>query len=486
LGDESKRRVIIVGGGISGLAAAERLQSLDPSIEIDLLEASDRLGGVLRSEVTEGCCLELGPDSVLSRLPWGVDLCRRVGLESQIISTSSSPSGVHVVCRGRLEPIPPGIAIMAPQRIWPIVTSRILSWPGKLRLAAEYFIPARNSSTDESLATFVTRRLGREALDRLVQPLAGGIYMGDPEALSIQSAFPQFVEMERKHGGLIKAARANKPSMSDTLRAGHAPSSMFVALRRGMSQLIAAIADSLTACRKHVQQRVDRISLGEDGWQIDLTDLVSGNRRTLHSHGVVLALPAHRTADLLDPINVELSRLLSAIPYAGCIAVNLVFNRQDIPHPLDSFGFVSPHVEGRSVLACTYSSVKYADRAPQGKTLLRAFLGGACYPEVQEWSDEQVLQAVKEELRELLGIRESPLFVRIARWPRTMPQYVIGHAPRLARIEELVGHMPGLELAGNAYRGVGIPHCIHSGQQAAERIVAAILRQLDMAEVATG
>jgi oxygen-dependent protoporphyrinogen oxidase len=481
-----RQRIIIVGGGISGLATAERLLSLDPALDVHIFEAGASLGGVMQTEMREGFCMELGPDSILSRLPWGVDLCRNVGLESDLIGTSSSTGGVYVVNRGRLEPIPPGIAIMAPQRIWPIVTSPILSWRGKARLAAEYFVPARSSTADESLATFVTRRLGREALDRLVQPLAGGIYMGDPETLSIQAAFPQFVEMERKHGSLIKAARANKATESLSSKAGTPQESMFSAPRRGMSQFISAIADRLTECRKHLRHRIDRIAPdSEGGWRVAFTNLSSGSSESMHCHGVVLAVPAYRAAELLDATNEDLSHLLSAIPYTGCIAVNLAFDRQDIPHPLDSFGFVSPHVEGRSIVACTFSSVKYSERVPQGKALLRVFLGGACYPEIQNWCDEQVLRAVNDELWELLGIRKRPLFTRISRWSRTMPQYVIGHAQRVARIEDLAGTLPGLELAGNAYRGVGIPHCIRSGQQAAERLLGAIHSQRDLAQAAS-
>ena len=239
--------------------------------------------------------------------------------------------------------------------------------------------------------------------------------MGDPEALSIQSAFPQFFEMERKHGGLIKAARASKAHAAKVPQVGGPQYSMFVAPRRGMSQFVAALADRLEVCRKHFNQRVDLISPAADGgWRVEFTDHLSGIRQSMRCQGVVVALPAYQAGNLLASVNQELSRLLAAIPYAGCIAVNLAFDRQAVPHPLDSFGFVSPHVEKRSVLACTFSSVKYGDRAPEGKALLRAFLGGACYPEVQDWSDDEVLRAVKDELRELLGIRESPLFSRIA------------------------------------------------------------------------
>lgn len=470
---EQERRIVIVGGGISGLAAAERLISLDPTLEIHLFEAGDKLGGVLQTEHVAGYRLELGPDSILSRLPWGVDLCRRVGLAEDLIGTNSVQSGVDVVCRGRLERIPTGIAIMAPQRMWPIVTSPILSWRGKARLAAEYFVPRRESSDDESLARFVCRRLGREALERLVQPLVGGIYMGDPETLSIQAGFPQFTEMERKYGSLIKAARASKVEGQTAPRGPQY--TMFVAPRKGMGQFVSAITERLTGCHVHLQHQVEQISCETDScWRVEYTDRTSGNRLTLTCQGVVVALPANRAATVLAAVNQKLGKLLAEVPYAGCVTVNMAFERQAIPHVLDGFGFVSPHVERRSVLACTYSSIKYAGRAPDGKVLMRAFLGGACFPEVLEWSDERILSAVSEDLRSLLSVREAPLFTKIARWSQKMPQYLVGHLQKVDRIEELVGTIDGLELAGNAYRGAGIPHCIRSGQQASERLMATL------------
>jgi oxygen-dependent protoporphyrinogen oxidase len=471
--DDEPRRIVIIGGGISGLAAAERLTSLDPTLEIHLFEASDKLGGVLQTEHVAGYRLELGPDSILSRLPWGVELCQRVGLAEDLIGTNTAQSGVDVVCRGRLERIPAGIAIMAPQRLWPVVTSPILSWSGKARLAAEYFVPRRQSSDDESLAGFVRRRLGSEALERLVQPLAGGIYMGDPEALSIQAGFPQFVEMERKYGSLIKAARASKSEGQST--SGGPQYTMFVAPRKGMGQFVSAISERLVGCHVHLERQVEQIICEASGvWRVEHTDRGSGNRLALACQGVIVALPANRAAPVLASVDQKLGKLLAEIPYAGCVAVNMAFERQAVPHALDGFGFVAPHVERRSVLACTYSSVKYAGRAPDGKVLMRAFLGGACFPEVLEWPDEKILSAVSEDLRSLLNVRAEPLFTRIARWPETMPQYLVGHLQKVDRIEQLVGTIDGLEVAGNAYRGVGIPHCIRSGQQASERLVAVL------------
>lgn len=472
-----KRRVAIVGGGISGLAAALRLAELDSALDIRLFELSDRLGGVLQTEQHDSFCLELGPDSMLSRLPWGVDLCRRIGLEAELVSTNAAPSGVHVVCRGRLERVPDGLAMMAPQRIWPMVTTPILSWPSKLRLAAECVIPQRRSEQEESLADFARRRLGRETLARLVQPLASGIYMGDPERLSIQAAFPQFARMEREHGSLIRAARRGRTNSHAQGDGGGPQYSLFVAPRRGMQQLVDALAERLTGYHILCSHRVDSISPdGAGGWRLDVADRRTGDRRQEACAGVILALPACHAGTLVARFDRELAAILTQIPFAGCVVVNLAYEQQSVAHPLDSFGFVVPHVERRSVLACTFSSRKYPGRCPQGMVLFRAFLGGACSPEVLEWSDQRVLQVVEREFRQLLGVRAQPLFWKIVRWQRSMPQYNVGHLERVQRIDELTAAQPGLELAGNFHRGVGIPHCIHSGEQASERLIATLRR----------
>ncbi len=474
-------RVAVIGGGIAGLTAAYHLQADDDPYggrrEVHLFEAGQRLGGVLHTEQVEGFRLELGPDSMLSRLPWGLDLCRQLGVADELIGTSPSQRGVYVVCRGRLQRVPQGLALVAPQRIWPFVTTPILSFAGKLRLFAEPLIARRTAEEDESLADFGRRRLGREAFDRLVQPLAGGIYMGDPELLSVRATFPQFVEMETKHRSLMLAARAGAKGSFAHKSSGGPAYSMFVAPRRGMQQLVDSLVKGLDPRRVHIhcRSRVEKLlSKTSEGWVVDIVNAATRNARRETFAGVVIATPAHQAAGLLADADPHLSGLLEEIPYAGCVVVNLAFERDAVAHPLDSFGFIVPHVERRSVLACTFCSVKYAHRAPDGGTLLRLFLGGGCHPEVLDWSDERVVGVVRSELQDLLGVERPPLFSRIKRWRRSMPQYHLGHLPRVQRIEERVRGLPGLVLAGNAYHGVGIPHCIRSGKLASERLVAAL------------
>lgn len=467
-------RVAIVGAGISGLAAAHQLSSANPALEITVFEASGAPGGVLQTEYVDGFCLELGPDSLLSRLPWGVGLFRQIGFADQFINTSDTEQGVHVVFRGRLERVPDGLAVMAPQRIWPMIRTPILSWRGKLRLAAEYFVPRRRSSDDESLADFSRRRLGTEAFQRLVQPLAGGIYMGDPEQLSIQATFPQFVEMESKYGSLIKATRAGRAKAETSAGSGGPEYSLFVSPRRGFGSAIDALVSQLDSCRIQCNRQVLEVSQGQDGWSLLAKDDSTGQTRREPYEGVILAVPAHRAASMLQASHQDLSQQLTEIPYAGCVVVNMGYDRKEIPHPLDSFGFLVPHLERQSVLACTFSSIKYANRAPEGQALVRAFLGGACFPEALEWSDEKIAQTVQDTLQRFLGITTPPLFSRIKRWHRVMPQTGLGHCQKVEQIERSVAKLAGLELAGNGYHGVGIPHCIHSGQQASDRLLTTL------------
>jgi oxygen-dependent protoporphyrinogen oxidase len=473
-----QKRVAIIGGGISGLAAAHRLHELDPSLDLALFESSDRVGGVIRSEYVQGFCIEHGPDSLLTQVPWGLDLCHRIGIAADLIGTSQQHQGVYTVCRGRLRRVPAGLALMAPQRLWPLIASPILSIRGKLRLAYEYFIPPRLESTDESLAQFATRRLGREAFERLVQPLVSGIYMGSPDCLSVRATFPRFVEMEAKHGSLIRAMwkktvgeRRQRPSSPEqqVAKSTAGPEyDMFVAPRTGMEQLTTAIAARLPCGVIRLQSRVQELTRLCDGqWRL-ITLTKPGETHAEFFDAVIVATAAPAASRLLDDAAPALAAELRAIDHSSCIVANMAFRRDQFRHPLDAFGFVSPRIENRSVTACTFSSVKYPGRAPYGWCLLRAFLGGTTNPQALDWPDSQVKHVAQGELSALLGITGEPLLFKVQRWRRTMPQYELGHLERIARIERIVKHVPGLALAGNSYHGAGVAHCIHSGELAAE------------------
>lgn len=480
---EAARRIAVIGGGISGLAAAHRLIELAPKPRLTLFEASDRLGGVLQTERSEGYLLEHSADNFITNVPWAVELCRRVGLADRLLPTRGDQRRALVVHRRRLVPIPAGFHLLSPSQLGPLMRSPLLSWRGKARLLAEWFIPARRAGGDESLASFTRRRLGREAFERLVQPLVSGIYTADAERLSMAAALPRFLNMERQDGGLLRggfkaaAHRSSGPAAqsSENDASSGARYGLFVAPRDGMSSLVAAIAERLPPEALRLSTPVLKLTLnaeiqpGEAGGEPGpwLVSTASGVERF---DAVVVALPAPSAAALLESSDAELAGLLRRIAYAGSAIVLAGYRREQIAHALDAFGFVVPAVERRGMLATSFSSVKFADRASQDRVLLRVFFGGADRPEQLDLDDSALTAMAREELGELLGVRGDPELLRVARWPATMPQYHVGHVELVAEIERLASRYSNLALAGNAYHGVGIPNCIHSGEQAAERL----------------
>ena len=354
---------------------------------------------------------------------------------------------------------------MAPSRMWPFITSDIFSIPGKMRMAADLILPRKNAngSTDESLASFVRRRLGEEALVRMAQPMVGGIYTADPETLSLRATLPRFLEMEQKHRSLILAmlrqGRAQKIGTSG------ARYSLFVSFARGMQALVEAFVTQIKADLR-VNTRAQRLTF-DHGWTIS-TD----KAEELKADAVCLAVPAYVAASLLEDINEQLAQRLREIKYASTATINFGYRRAAIKHPLNGFGFVVPFIEKRSLIACTFSSVKFPGRATEGHVLLRAFAGGALQPEIFALDESEMSTRVEADLRDLLGIREDPRFIEVAKWERSMPQYEVGHLERVGEIERLANELPGLALAGNAYRGAGIPDCIRSGEAAAESLLS--------------
>ncbi|HJN10538.1 MAG TPA: protoporphyrinogen oxidase [Pirellulaceae bacterium] len=460
----SDLRVAVVGGGITGLAAAHRLTELVPDVQLSLFESSHRLGGALETTRRDGFLIEGGADNFITTIPWAMDLCRRIGFEDQLIQTNSGYRHAFVVRKGKPVPIPDGFVVMAPSKAWPMLTTPILSPLGKLRLACEYFVPQRRAGEEESLASFVRRRFGRETYDRLVQPLVGGIYTGDPDKLSLQSTMPRFAEMEAKHGSLIRALR-NQPKSKE--RSGGARYSMFVAPRDGMSSLVDAIAGKLPVGCIHLDAPVERIAEVQCGWSLSFARDVDSPSEF---DAVILATPAMPTAKLVASLDDDVARELKTIHHASCSIVSVGYARDQLTHPLEGFGMIVPEIERRKILSASFSSIKYAGRAPDDHVLIRVFIGGDRQAQLAESPDDQLLDMATGELRELLGIRGDPSLVQISRCKAAMPQYFVGHVDKLSRIRQRLSRHPGLHLAGNAYDGVGVPNCIHSGEQAAESL----------------
>jgi oxygen-dependent protoporphyrinogen oxidase len=456
-------RIVIIGGGISGLAAAHRVLELNQAAQVTLIEASDRLGGTIQTEHRDGFLLERGPDSFISEKPHAIALAKRLGIESQLIKTNERYRRSFIVRDGRLRAVPEGFQLMAPSRIWPFITSDIFSLAGKARMAADLFLPRKstNGTTDESLASFVRRRLGEEALTRMAQPMVGGIYTADPEKLSLRATLPRFLDLELRHRSLILAMlRQGRAQKAGTSGARY---SLFVSFDRGMQVLV----DPLTRMNAdfRVKTRALRLSFDRE-WTIS-TD----KEEQIKADAVCLAVPAYVAASLLKDAHEQLAQRLRQIKYASTATINFGYRRAAIAHPLNGFGFVVPFIEKRSLIACTFSSVKFSGRAPDDHVLLRAFAGGALQPEVFALDQTEMVSRVAADLRELLGISEEPLFFETAKWENSMPQYEVGHLDRVNEIEALVQQLRGLALAGSAYRGAGIPDCVRSGEAAAETLL---------------
>ncbi|OLD78183.1 MAG: protoporphyrinogen oxidase [Candidatus Rokubacteria bacterium 13_1_20CM_4_70_14] len=463
-------RLVVVGGGITGLAAAHHALELARerriALELTLVEARERLGGTIATERAGGFLIEAGPDSFLSEKPWALALCRRLGLEDRLARTDDRYRKVFVWHAGRLHPLPDGWELLAPTRLAPFLSSRLFSWPGTLRMAFDLVLP-RGIADDESLGAFVRRRLGREALERVAQPLVAGIYTADPDDLSLTATMPRFAELEKQERSIILGLRRARRRARETGVSG-ARWSLFVTLKEGMEDLVAALATRLQPGTVLLKQRVAGVERRGDRWRV-----ATAEGADLDADRVIVATESHAAARMLRYVDPTLATLLAEIPYASSATVTLGYRRADVPHPLDGFGFVVPRTEKRALLACTFSSVKYAGRAPEGDVLLRAFVGGALNEAVLELDDAPLVMRARAELREALGITAAPALARVFRWPKAMPQYHVGHLARVETIERRAGALPGLDLAGGAYRGVGIADCVRSGEAAAERALGA-------------
>jgi oxygen-dependent protoporphyrinogen oxidase len=458
-------RVLVLGGGITGLTAAYRLA--EAGLEVLLLEASERTGGIVgTTRASSGAVREWGPDCFITTKPWAHDLAVELGLEGALVGTRREHRRSFVLARGALEPIPEGFHLVAPTVLRPFLESRIFSLRGKFRALLDLSLPA-HPKDDEALESFVRRRLGREVFERLAEPLIAGIYTADPKELSLRATMPQFLDMEREHGSVIRGVRAIKARGAE--KASGARYSLFESFSGGVAMLTDALVARLPAGTIELGARACRLSRKGSGFEVELA---SG---ALHEgDAVVVALPAPRAAPVVAWLDSELARLLATIPYASAATVNVVLRRDQVRHPLDGMGFVVPSRERRFILACTFSSTKFEGRSGPGEVLLRAFVGGALHQENFEQPTMEIEARVLEDLREILGIEGEPIEVSVHPWREAMPQYTLGHLERVAAIEARAAKIAGFALAGNAYRGVGIPDCVRSANAATKSILASL------------
>jgi len=464
--------VAVIGGGITGLAAAHRIHELDPQVEVVLVESANRLGGAIQTVQLDQFLVERGPDMFTTKDDDALNLCQRLGCDSELIETNTSHRRAFVVRRNRLYPVPAGFTLLSPSRILPLLSTGLLSPLGKLRVLAEYWVSTRRETSDESLANFTRRRFGNEMFERIVQPLVGGIYTADPEKLSMQETLAQFVEMEQVHGGLIRGGRRARQAAKTQTDESGARYGMFLTFRNGLSDLVDRVTQQLPAGSIHLDTSVTRVTGNEhDGWVLDLAAGNQMGQDQVTCDGVIVATPVHVAARLLATVDEPLSSQLGQVQAASSAVVISGYRREAISHPLDGFGFVVPAREQRSILAASFSSVKFAGRAPEGHVLVRTFVGGARQPEILLKDDDEIQSLVHHELADLIGVREGPRVNEVVRWNNAMPQYHLQHLDRVTEIERSCARYSGLEIAGNGLRGVGIPQCIRSGESAAGRLI---------------
>lgn len=466
------RDVAVVGGGISGLAAAYRLVTSGQDFKVVVIEASDRVGGILQTEQVDGFTIDGGPDSFLSVKPRGMGLARELGLEGRIQWTDEANRGSFLYRKGALHPLPEGLTGLIPTQLGPMAKTKLVSPRGKARMGLDFVLPPKGGDADESLRSFIGRRLGTEVFDNLIEPLMAGIYSGDGSRLSLMATFPQLRVAEQEHGGLIKGVLAGRKRQ--TLRAiGHQTRQGFASFRTGMHELPDALKSAIEAHGGVIRtgREVARIDRMEDGRFVVAQDGRGEALSQVFDH-VVLAVPAPVQVRLLRHLDAEASEAMAQIEVASSAAILLGYRETEQARAPENYGYLVPRVEGRPVKAITWLSSKWEGRAPEGHFLARAFIGRAGQQEVLACPDDELVELVREELRQVSGIVGDPVVQRVYRLHEVMPQYTVGHLDRVARLERVVARVPGLEIAGNMLRGVGIPDCIASGEAASDRLLS--------------
>lgn len=484
-------RLTIIGGGIAGLSAAYYASITNYYSQITLLESDSRWGGKITTDRVpfDGgqFIIEGGPDTFLASKTWGVALCKELGLDGRLHGTNPHKKNTYVLNKGRLLPLPDGLAMMIPSDVPSILRSRLISWIGKTRMGLDFLLPAKSvnpdktgAGGDESLGAFVSRRLGREAYENLIEPLMSGIYAGDGDQLSLASTFPYLRDLELKYGSLARGALNMRKQSNGKVQGSR---SAFLTPTTGLAEIVEALVESLRSkVDLRLNARVTRITRSD---LRPLTfDLELETGKTLETDALILATPAYISGGLLASFDPELASVLKSIPYASTATVSLAYRLGDIPRDLDGYGYVIPRREGRKALACTWTSTKFPHRAPEGYALIRVFVGRAGESPSPfgrgARGEGELLQVAKEELKLTLGITAQPLLHRVFIWENAMPQYNLGHPEILERIDAALEKYPSLALAGNGYRGIGIPDCIHSGELAVEKVTRDLSRNSDM------
>lgn len=469
---EQQRTFVVIGGGIAGLSAAYYLhknasqQAMPFSIHV--YEQSQDFGGKISTERLDGFVIEGGPDTFVTTKPWAVELCRELGIADSLQGTNPRLKKTYILHRERLHPLPGGLTMMIPTEIAPMLTTSLLSWPGKVRMGMDFFIPPNPSVGDESMGEFVSRRIGREAYEHLIEPLMSGIYAGDGDKLSMQATLPYLKDLELKHGGLVKGALAVRKARAGSGRAVQGSRSLFQTPRTGLAELVEALIETLRSSGVELHNGV---GLQQISTQSGRPLLRFSDKSSQLVDGLILATPTFVSAQLLGEQQPVLAAELAEIEYVSTATVTMAFCEDQLTRPLDGYGYVIPRHELRKALACTWTSTKFPHRAPEGRALLRIFIGRAGQQFDIDWGEKNLIELAREELATTLGIQAQPLFTRVHIFENAMPQYNLGHLRRLEIIDDRLKEIPWLALAGAGYRGIGIPDCIFSGEGAAQRLL---------------
>jgi protoporphyrinogen/coproporphyrinogen III oxidase len=459
------KRIAIIGGGVSGLSAAYTLEQSRRAgifLEYTLFESSPRFGGVLITERVEDCVVEAGPDSFLTEKAWAADLCHQLGLGDQLIGSNDAARKTYILVNNQLVAMPDGLMFMIPTKIMPVVFSSLFSLSTKGRMALEWFTKPQ-AGQDESVATLVSRHYGKEMVERLADPLLSGVYGGEASQLGVRAVLPRFAEMEAKYGSLSKGMLAARK----TSKTRATPKPIFTSLKNGMQQLGDAMLARLDPTSLRPKAAVRELRFERDRW------MISARGHVEFFDAVIVATPAPAAATLLQATSAQLASELSGVPYSSSVTVALGYDRQVRASLPSGFGFLVPRSEGKRMLAATFVHNKFPFRVPEDRALIRCFLGGSRDEGILHLSDEEIVSVVRDELRQILGLAVEPGFVRVYKWTAAMAQYGVGHLERIGRIEIARREIRGLALAGNAYRGIGVPDCVRSGADAANQAMAA-------------
>jgi protoporphyrinogen/coproporphyrinogen III oxidase len=472
------RKIVIVGGGIAGLAAAykiKRAAEAGNDVEFALVEKDPRLGGKIVTRHVDGFVIDGGPDCFLTEKPAIHRIAKLLGIFDEELPTNDARKRTYILSRGRLHDLPDGVMMFAPTKFWPFATTGLFSWSGKIRMGMDLLIKRKpvtgDGPEDETLESFVVRRMGRECLDRLAEPLVGGVHASDPAKMSLAATFPRLLEMEQTYGGMIKGFYAARKKVAEMRKKyppkpGAKPRTFFTSFEAGMQYLIDAMADAAGRDRMRTGAAVTELARSADGWAVTLDD-----GSVLEADAVIVATESWAAEMLVRPVDETIADALAGIEHSSSATVSLAFEESEVGIDMNAFGVLCPLVENRSLMAASLSSTKWPGRAPEGKVLLRGFVGGPHNQAIMAESDERLAEIVLNELREVLGVKGDPLFAKVFRWEKGMPQYTMGHLDRVDAIEMRSAEVPGLAIAGGSYRGVGLPNCVESGERAVSKVL---------------